>query len=212
MLSLLAKTGRPSWPCNMPAHRYGTGARESKLPNTTLQPPIRACGQFKFAVISSRGLRLNVEPLGALREEWFKTLAAFFRETCNCDSEIIEMLFRQPPDFRVRYSFRPPEQGGRHSGPPKQGYRCDFLYSDQVPGKDPVYYIWPEFEDENGNVIAQGAPVLPNGTARMFIVQDKLRGFHSGRIRPGVQGYLLEGNRPVADVEVVQVFARSDGA
>jgi len=87
-----------------------------------------------------------------------------------------ERLYRRPADFRVRYSFRWAEQGGRSSGPPRQGYRCDFLYEDQAPERDPVYYIWPS------------------------------------ESAPGARGYLLEGNRIVADVEVLDVLAASSGA
>jgi hypothetical protein len=122
------------------------------------------------------------------------------------------MLFVTPPDFRVRYVFRTPEEGGRKVGPPSQGFRCDFLYKDQEPGKNPVYYVWPEFEDESGHTLPEGALVPMRGTALMRVIQDSLRPYHRSRIHSGTCAFLLEANRIVADLEVTDVLALASGA
>ena len=122
------------------------------------------------------------------------------------------MLFVIPPDFRVRYSFRSAERGGRKSGPPFQGFRCDFLYEGQDPSRDPVYYVWPEFEDSEGRPISEGKQVPSEGTALMYVIQEELRPLHKARIRPGVRASMLEGNRVVADLEVVDVLGLGSGA
>jgi hypothetical protein len=42
-----------------------TSGHSPQPPNKTLQPTSRASTLFEFATFCSRGLRLNVEPLGA---------------------------------------------------------------------------------------------------------------------------------------------------
>ena len=44
-------------------------SRVERLANKTLQPPSRARGKFQIRDDGSRGLRLNVKPLGRSRED-----------------------------------------------------------------------------------------------------------------------------------------------
>jgi hypothetical protein len=55
-------------------------------------------------------------------------------------------------DFVVTYRFFTPEEGGRKSGPPGQGYKSDFMCAEDE-STDRLYMIHPEFLDENNNVI-----------------------------------------------------------
>lgn len=111
-----------------------------------------------------------------------------------------------PQDFNVSYRFLSREEGGRVSGPPLQGYRCDFSYEGDDIQKTGIYMIWPEFEDERGKVLPEGARVSARGMARMWIVSEKMRvAIHRSRAQEGVKGYFMEGGRRVAEVIITKV-------
>lgn len=42
--------------------------------------------------------------------------------------EPYEKRLNHKADFRVKYKFRSPENGGRKTGAPHQGIRCDFSF------------------------------------------------------------------------------------
>ena len=82
-------------------------------------------------------------------------------------------LLKHPHDFVVKYRFFTQDEGGR-SNPPFQGIRFDFSYQDKGLNVGGVSMIWPEFEDEGGNVILnKDLPVAMNGKARMWIIAPK---------------------------------------
>jgi hypothetical protein len=120
--------------------------------------------------------------------------------------EPYEIRLKHPPDFRVRYRFYDHSEGGRNS-PPGQGYRSDFWYHhDLQPSPNSIYMIWPEFEDEQGNVIIDTEiRVKAVGTARMWVIVPKMRQMHRTRIKVGLKGYLMEGPTRVAKCEVVEI-------
>jgi len=110
----------------------------------------------------------------------------------------------QPHDFVVRYRFYSTEEGGRYSLP-FQGYRSDFKYADKFDGNG-AWMIYPEFEDENGEVIQDRfSPVPESGTARMAILSLYGRAVHRTRIKVGTKGYFVEGSRAVAECEVIEI-------
>ena len=110
-------------------------------------------------------------------------------------------------DFKVRYRFYKEIEGGRKSLP-YQGYRSDFWYfHEEHLNPHSIYMIWPEFEDEAGNVITQSdTRISPEGIARMWIVDRQMRLYHRNKIRPGLKGYFMEGPRRVAECEVVELI------
>jgi hypothetical protein len=112
-----------------------------------------------------------------------------------------------PADFRVLYCFYTAAEGGRRN-PPGQGYRSDFRYFENWADHHDVFMIWPEFEDERGNVIVDEAsfPVPAIGTARMWIINAGMRKLHRQRIRTGTKGFFMEGTVKVAECEVVEVL------
>ncbi|HET6992871.1 MAG TPA: hypothetical protein VFJ43_16165, partial [Bacteroidia bacterium] len=118
-----------------------------------------------------------------------------------------EITLGHPADFRVRYCYYLPEDGGRKIVP-SQGIRSDFWYdfpNDNVKG---MFMIWPEFEDENGNVILEGdVSVNRCGTARMWIINPERRPEHIGKIKIGLKCYFMEGQRKVAECEVVELLS-----
>ncbi|WP_411347985.1 hypothetical protein [Paenibacillus sp. WLX2291] len=142
-----------------------------------------------------------------------------------------EEVLGYPPDFRVRYRFYSPDEGGRRVLP-WQGYRPDFAYEmpvKNVPAKQgdtpailerngkyndvppnvilsELYMIHPEFEDEQGAVILQIEPVPSTGTASMWIViPERRRQVHIHQIQIGTRAYMMEGARAVAEMEVIEI-------
>ena len=81
-------------------------------------------------------------------------------------------------DFRVKYRFYS-EEGGRKTLP-FQGYRSDFWYNrlgNQSVSQ--IFMIWPEFEDEKGEVIIENDHEIPaEGTAKMCVLDPSMRDFH----------------------------------
>lgn len=108
-------------------------------------------------------------------------------------------------DFRVKYRFYKPEEGGRKRLP-YQGIRSDFWYEHPRHEVNYSFMIWPEFEDEAGNVILEAdEPVPETGTARMWIINEQNRKYHQERIAIGTKGYFREGARATAECEVIEI-------
>lgn len=109
-------------------------------------------------------------------------------------------------DFKISYRFYLPDEGGRRLLP-YQGYRCDFAYDGDDINKTGIFMIHPEFEDENGLVILNNQiSVSQIGTARMWIlIPEMRREVHIHRIKGGIKGYFMEGNRRVGEVIVIEV-------
>lgn len=115
-----------------------------------------------------------------------------------------EQQLGHPSDFRVRYRFFTPAEGGL-SRPVYQGLRADFRYADSARFGQATWMIWPEFEDEHGNVRpTTTGPVALAGTARMWIVNPAQRPLHRARLALGTRAYLLNGG-PVAEYEVIEI-------
>ena len=108
-------------------------------------------------------------------------------------------------DFRVKYKFLSPDEGGRQSGTPFQGIRFDFSIDDERGNQQ--YMIRPEFEDEFGNVIIHDDECVPiKGTARMWIVDPKMRPIHYDKIKVGIKGHFREGPVYIAECEVIEIL------
>jgi hypothetical protein len=121
--------------------------------------------------------------------------------------QLYEVRLKHPPDFRVSYRFYDESEGGTKFTP-GQGYRSDFwYYHEEQPNPNSIYMIWPEFEDEQGNVITDTEKRVNSvGTARMWVIVPKMRQMHRDRIRVGVKGYFMEGSRRVAECEVIEII------
>ncbi|HLK60121.1 MAG TPA: hypothetical protein VKU00_26405 [Chthonomonadaceae bacterium] len=112
-----------------------------------------------------------------------------------------------PPDFEVHYRFYRPEEGGRSSEQPFQGYRCDWSYEGDDISLTGIYMIWPEFQTEEGLPLPDGTVVPIAGTASMWIVSHNLRvQVHRQRIKEGMRGYFMEGGRRIAEATVSRVI------
>lgn len=102
-----------------------------------------------------------------------------------------------------------PEEGGRKTGPPIQGYRSDFRYEDESNNK--CWMIHPEFLDEKGNVILDRNILMSQtGQAKMWILNDQLRDFHKSKIKIGTKGFFVEGHHKTAICEVIDLVGLHD--
>lgn len=118
----------------------------------------------------------------------------------------IEQRLNHPADFRVKYRFYTPAEGGR-SSMPHQGYRSDFWYDHREHQPNYLFMIWPEFEGEKEEVILhKESPVHEKRTARMWIINKETRAYHRNKIQVGLKGYFMEGFRKVAECEVIELL------
>lgn len=113
-----------------------------------------------------------------------------------------ESRFGHPEDFKVKYRLYTQEEGGRWQLP-HQGLRSNFWYEHENHTMHGDFMIFPEFENETGDLIESGE-VLSEGIARMWIFSDQLRGYHQERITVGTRGYFIEGNR-TGECEVIEI-------
>ena len=117
-----------------------------------------------------------------------------------------EISTGHPPDFEVEYEFIDPKlkSGERKVYP---GIRWDFLYDRDIPQKDGLWMIWPEFIHENGQPnIKSDEAVKPRGIARMWILRPLMRKeVHQKRIAEGVCGYFVEGPNKMAKLKVTKI-------
>jgi hypothetical protein len=119
-----------------------------------------------------------------------------------------EERVKRRPDFRVKYRFYSKEEGGRYLLP-YQGIRSDFWYEhpDHKTYEQSLFIIWPEFENENEEVITdKSMPVLQSGTARMWIINDQFISYHRGKIKLGTKGFFKEGSRSTGECEVIELI------
>lgn len=118
---------------------------------------------------------------------------------------LYENRFSHRADFRVKYRFRLSSEGGRKTGPPSQGIRSDFSFAEDNGNQQ--YMIYPEFEDESGNVIIENnKSVLYEGTARMWLLHPLTRKQLKKRIKIGVKCNFREGVNYTADCEIIEIL------
>lgn len=116
-----------------------------------------------------------------------------------------ETARKHPADFKVKYRFLTEKEGGRKSLP-HQGIRSDFQYEFSGMKPNEMFMIWPEFEDENGEIILEDKPVPIEGTALMWILLPERRPFHYDKVRVGLKGYMMEGPHKTAECEVIEII------
>jgi hypothetical protein len=120
------------------------------------------------------------------------------------DHKSYELIVNRPCDFIVKYKFLLNENGGRTTTP-SQGYRSDFIYAEDK-AEDGLWIIWPEFLDQNDNVIVdKNKRVDLNGKAKMWIMNEQFLDKHRTRIKIGQKGFFMEGRNKVAECEVVEI-------
>lgn len=116
-----------------------------------------------------------------------------------------QQIRKRECDFIVAYRFFSSDEGGRKTGNPMQGYRSDFMYSDDENEKQ-LWMIWPEFLDENNNIILDKSfRVADSGKAQMWIINEINQDLHRERIKIGLKAFFMEGPNKVAECEVIQI-------
>ncbi|BDD05526.1 hypothetical protein [Aureibacter tunicatorum] len=120
----------------------------------------------------------------------------------NNDRLPYQERLNHPEDFKVKYRFYSESEGGRKEMP-IQGLRSDFWYEDKNHTMKGNFIIWPEFENEDGELIVSGK-VLKEGVARMWIINNESRPYHQERIKIGTKGYFMEGIR-TGECEVIEI-------
>jgi hypothetical protein len=114
-------------------------------------------------------------------------------------------ILKRLPDFRVRYMFLP--QNTPMSLPVYQGRRFDFRYPNNGDLKNSHYIIWPEFEDEGGfTILDKWMPIQTSGTAKMWIVNQKLTDYHRHYLKLGTMSYMTSGAEDIAECEVIELI------
>lgn len=112
------------------------------------------------------------------------------------------------PDFLVEYRFFTPDEGGRQLTP-FQGYRSDLHYEGEDINKEGIYCIWPEFLNEDGNVMFEENECVPeSGKAYMWILFfDEMWEYHAKNATPGRKFWFMEGARKVAVATIIEQIA-----
>lgn len=120
--------------------------------------------------------------------------------------ETYQEIFQRPEDFRVKYNFYTFDEGGRQNLP-YQHIRSNFWYEHPNHNTKGIFMIYPEFEDENGNIILDiDARVPKSSTARMWILSKEFRDYHRERITIGTKAYFMEGARKTAECEIIEII------
>ena len=119
--------------------------------------------------------------------------------------------FGRLPDFRVRYRWLG-QVGQRRPQKLFQHIRSDFCYAEfEKSDQFEIYFmIHPEFESEMGKPLSEDEPILPTGTASMWIIIENMRDFHRERIKVGVKGFMMGGPDKLAEVEIIEVVSLSN--
>lgn len=119
--------------------------------------------------------------------------------------------FGRLADFRVRYKWLG-QVGQRRPQKLFQHIRSDFCYAEFIESQefDNYFMIHPEFESETGETLPENADVPFSGIAGMWIIIDKMRDFHRGRIKVGVKGFMMGGPDRLAEVEVIEIVSLSN--
>lgn len=119
----------------------------------------------------------------------------------------IQNNLKHLPDFQIEYEFLSPEEGGRQSGPPSQGYRSDFWYKNPTQSPTQLYMICPEFLDAEGRIILDDTiPVPTRGLANMWIMNPERRIIHQQHIQADLEGFIMEGPNRVARCRVTRIL------
>lgn len=114
-------------------------------------------------------------------------------------------ILKRLPDFRVKYQFIP--LNSDLSFFVYQGPRYDFRYKNDGNLKHSDYMIWPEFEDDGSfTILDKWMPIKASGTAKMWIINQKMTDYHRRYIKIGTVGYMISGTREIAECEVIELM------
>ena len=109
------------------------------------------------------------------------------------------------PDFEVSYQFYEGTDGKDRRI--FQNFRSNWSYDEDGLKPPMLFPIWPEFLDSRGEVWPDASPVPLAGKATMWIAFRELNvPVHRARIKEGIKGYFMDGNRRVAEAIVTRII------
>jgi len=118
-----------------------------------------------------------------------------------------DQKYNRKPDFTVDYEYIHDQSD--YVMKMSQGMRSDFCYEEDAKN-GPSHMIWPEFLDNNGNVILDTETPIPDqGKAHMWVIVDEKRDYHRKRLCLGMKGYLMVGSHRIANVVVTDIAKKS---
>ena len=85
--------------------------------------------------------------------------------------------------------------------------RCDFAYEGDDIKEVGIYMIWPEFENDDGEIITDKEQDISEvGIARMWILVPEMRELiHKAKAKVGTKGYFMVGGKKIANAEIIKV-------
>lgn len=108
-------------------------------------------------------------------------------------------------DFIVEYDFIEDQQDYKVTL--SQGMRSDFCYEEDF-GVGKVHMIWPEFEDEAGELVkCTDSSILNHGRARMWIMEEEQRPKHKERLDLGQVVFFVAGSHKIAKATVIEIVS-----
>jgi len=114
-------------------------------------------------------------------------------------------LYGRNADFEAEITVLTAEQGGRKQLP-DNGIRWDFAYPEDRP-TDQIYMIHPYFLDDKRIPLPKGQKVFGTKIALMFILSERMIGYHRGKVFVGMPFQCREGRRVVALGKVTSLHA-----
>lgn len=132
-----------------------------------------------------------------------KLIAKVEAEKANASKHVpYEVDQGRKPDFKVEYELRPSKELADVKV--SQGLRSDFRFTGDERNPSLIYKIWPEFLNEEGEVITDKSQTVPrHGFANMWIVSDVNREEILQKAKIGCSGYWVIGSEILAKVFVV---------
>jgi hypothetical protein len=114
---------------------------------------------------------------------------------------------RRHPGFVVRYKL-----ADNIDRTPFQGYLISFVYDEPVNYSDFFCDVYPEFKTnlEGDQVLKPYQQIPKEGYANMWMISDKNIKSHKNMLKVGGKCYFLNGNKLIAECEVVEVYMDSN--
>jgi hypothetical protein len=117
------------------------------------------------------------------------------------------MLTREP-DFEAEVRFLGEAEGGRSQ--PKQGHSADIHWD--ADSSNAIWMVWPQFLDDAGSELAEGAEVPQMCRAHFYVVSPQTHSLLAQQswLREGTRFHITEGNHRVAVCRVTNIFGASN--
>lgn len=116
-------------------------------------------------------------------------------------------LYQRRDDFEALVRILTAREGGRRL-PAYNGIRWDLRYFHQADTE--LSMVWPEFIDEEGEILPTDRPLTGVLRARFYVVAEEMRDFHRQQVRRGVGFFCVEGAHVCAAGIVSKITGLTD--